>query len=173
MITASSPHDFYVQLSTDSNDMRLADISAKIKEIISLPRGSSNFQIGSLVIAPYEDEYFRAKILSRVKGGFRVLFLDYGNVCVVPKKSLYPLDDVALLNEPPAALHCRLVDVIWTNGYLSWPEEVSEFFHKMTTDIGKDLLMTIVPVSTPNEDSSIISVALRDNSMSLIGPIFH
>ena len=46
-----------------------------------------------------------------------------------------------------------------------------EFFHKTTTDLGKDLLMTIVPVSTPKEDSNIIPVALRDISMNLIGPV--
>lgn len=41
----------------------------------------------------------------------------------------------------------------------------------MTTDIGKDLLMTIVPVSTRKEDTgSIIPVALRDSNMSLLGP---
>ena len=45
--------------------MKLHSINThKIKEIIALPRDKRvHYQIGSLVLAPYENEYFRAKVI--------------------------------------------------------------------------------------------------------------
>ena len=49
--------------------MKLHSINThKIKEIIALPRDKRvHYQIGSLVLAPYENEYFRAKVIGEKK----------------------------------------------------------------------------------------------------------
>merc|ERR1719263_1404135 len=74
-----------------------------------------NPTVGTVVAAKFsaDDEWYRARVKGRADGKYEVFFLDYGNVDVVGKERLLPLDPTL----GPAAIsaqavECRLAHLI-------------------------------------------------------------
>ena len=81
----------------------------------AMMQSAFNPTVGTVVAAKFsaDDEWYRARVKGRADGKYEVFFLDYGNVDVVGKERLLPLDPTL----GPAAIsaqavECRLAHLI-------------------------------------------------------------
>lgn len=105
---ANSPADFFVHFQDKMDDLNLIAMElGKADELQVLD--NSTVEIGSIVAAlyPMDGFYYRAKVVERHENGFNVLFMDYGNICLVEK--MLQLPDI-LKTIVPLATNCSLAD---------------------------------------------------------------
>ncbi len=98
----------------DNNDLWIQYQTPQLDEMINEMANAETFDIletteeGTLVAALFDDDglWYRAKVTTvKEEGGYRVLFIDYGNEADTTALRSLPEDLISL---PPLAKHCRL-----------------------------------------------------------------
>jgi len=103
---------FYAHVAGDNT------VSALQEQIATSCRantGSFDAKVGQPCCAQFtaDDEWYRAKVMSRTATEYTVFFLDYGNTDIVPKSRLKPLDQsLGPQMLSPQAVECRLAYLI-------------------------------------------------------------
>ena len=93
---------------------------------------------GCIVMAPYLDEYFRAKVIACLEAAntVRVYFIDFGNEETVRLCDLRVIPDVLLLF-PPLAMECVLTAIrpsLIKDSKGKWIPEATQWFASQTLD---------------------------------------
>jgi len=86
----------------------------------------NDVKIGSFCLAFFEDEYFRAEILSCAIHSVKVFFVDYGNTTNITDRSYLRKCPESLQEIPFQAFECYLSEVRPVHG--KWSEEALPFF---------------------------------------------
>ena len=105
---------FYAQVAGDT---AVAALQEKLRVLCKGPSSGLPFEpkAGMTACAKFsqDDEWYRAKIVSRSGGDYTVFFIDYGNTDVVKADRLKPLDPTLGPKEmSPQALECKLAYLV-------------------------------------------------------------
>ena len=146
---------FYVQL--EENSVKIDELAAKLEamndELLqSEPCTKETISVESLCCAPYEELWYRAKIVSLSEDGddIEVFFIDYGNSETTEISKIRPIVD-ELKEEPAYAVECCLDGVEVT-------EETSAKFEELVTD--QELKVLFV------EKSNLVTVYLDQQNVA-------
>lgn len=119
----NTPSSFYVQAENTS-------LSLVEKALLSIENAETVTEpvVGDIVAAlfPADGLWYRAKIINFVNGIINVLFIDYGNSCIV--EQLRHLPD-SIRNIPYLAKHCAF---LLPDNLHQWPDIAKERFSELT-----------------------------------------
>lgn len=104
----NSPADFYIQFYSKCESLNAIQMElANANEYETLE--SADITTGLMIAALFPDDeyYYRAKVLEKTPNGCTVMFIDYGNTCIV--KEMRKLSSI-LSTIVPLAAHCTLAN---------------------------------------------------------------
>lgn len=121
----NSLDDFYIQLDTDSKKLQL--IESFLDDVSKFPP-LETLKPGTICIAPYDEGYYRAKIMSvnEANKTADVLFIDYGNTSTTGDLRVLP-SNIATL--PKLRKNCSLHR---PDGIESWSRAAENRFQELT-----------------------------------------
>lgn len=105
---ATSPANFYIHFETKIDDLQL--ISAELNKVDELEMIDQHYvEVGAIVAALFPDDgfYYRAKVIECLPHGINVIFIDYGNNCLVTHIRKLPSIISTII---PLAAHCTLAN---------------------------------------------------------------
>lgn len=139
--------DFYVHdKSNPLTEQILEEIFQSLNKKPLIP--ASKPTVGSIYVAPFQDNYFRAKVVSlsdaKPDGKQQVVvqYIDYGNRDRLSAAHLYALPRTDVMQHPPLAIRCTLAHVRppISNEENKWPNESVEYFHEQMGNTDEDPL---------------------------------
>lgn len=105
-----SPLQVFVQI-LDGNIQNLKDLAEAVSAFsVDAPVLSGQVKKGQIVLAPFDGEFFRGKLVGKQENQFTVVFIDFGNREKVPRNGLRPVSE-ALCAFPVQAVKCAVIGV--------------------------------------------------------------
>ncbi|RZF39599.1 hypothetical protein LSTR_LSTR001120 [Laodelphax striatellus] len=147
----NSPKDFYVHLDLEAVDEMASNLlTGKTDEACD-----SENMVGSVVAACFKDDeqWYRAKVISKVEDGYKVKFIDYGNTAVSDEFQQLSSD---LVGVPALAKWCCL------NSVKTFSPEATDKFRDLAMDGVQEFEMIVI-----EEDTEPIKVDLIFNGEQL------
>ncbi|XP_034715027.1 tudor domain-containing protein 6 [Etheostoma cragini] len=135
------PNFFWCQYA---NTEELSEVSRLAREAAHAQQDTTFLESlgpGSPCLALFssDNEWYRAKVLSRVDDEFNVVFIDYGNECNIDIKNVRSLPQ-SLLEKVPQAFLCSLKGFDESTG--SWEDEGYDEFYNLLVD--KQLRVAVI-----------------------------
>lgn len=90
-------------------------------------------QVGVICLAPFDNHYYRSKVVSVNQGSVDVQFVDFGNKETVPSSKLVAINE-KLCKVPALAIQCRLDRITYPNGEHAFSSQCQEFFKTNVSD---------------------------------------
>lgn len=159
-----SATDFCIQMSSSTD---------ALKQIVNFTN-SYNYQevrqpkTGMLVLGRYEEDkcWYRSKILSKVKNGYQVYFVDHGHSDIVQKIGL--IYDQTIADIQPIGIRCSLVV---PTGIESFSKCANEKLEQISQNGHKKVFVKMV---TPGDDFAYVNI-LEDNEdiLQKLMPLEH
>ncbi|XP_033209193.1 maternal protein tudor isoform X2 [Belonocnema kinseyi] len=150
----NSPSDFFVQEEKSVPDLEKIQDRFLVADMLPEVEDAEIVE-GLVCVAKYtDDNWYRARVISRSEAGTELLFIDYGNLAVSTQIRAIP-DDVSSI--PPLSRKCSLQ---LPNYVSSWPDNALESFCQLAAEGATIFLMdviregetTIVKLTLENED---------------------
>jgi len=90
-------------------------------------------KIGAICLAPFDNHYYRGRIVSICQASVDVEFVDFGNIETVPSSKLITIVE-KLCEIPALAVHCKLDRITYPNAEYVFSSECKQFFKANVSD---------------------------------------
>ena len=90
-------------------------------------------EVGVICLAPFDNHYYRGKIVSISQASVDVQFVDFGNKETVPSSKLIVITE-KLCEIPALAIHCRLDRITYPDGEHTFSSQCKQFFKTDVSD---------------------------------------
>lgn len=140
VVHVNNPNSFWVNYCNAQNNRKADDVQDAIAIYAKYAPKNGQVEVGSLCLAPFQGEFYRARVESISGQKTSVFFVDYGNIqefvisdlILISKESLHSIGDsvMDLIKVPGLALECSLA-YCKPNSILSadqWDPQAVEMF---------------------------------------------